>query len=92
MMNIYEIKSVEELVDNLEGERVYNYNNIKGLNGIVYKSENGIETLRDSTLVYKNLVDEIKNVVPYADNDLKTKLDETSLSLKNLLKELLKYF
>ena len=56
------------------------------------KSENGIETLRDSTLVYKNLVDEIKNVVPYADNDLKTKLDETSLSLKNLLKELLKYF
>lgn len=56
------------------------------------KSENGIETLRDSTLVYKNLVDEIKNVVPYADNDLKSKLDETSLSLKNLLKELLKYF
>ncbi len=56
------------------------------------KSENGIETLRDSTLVYMNLVDEIKNVVPYADNDLKSKLDETSLSLKNLLKELLKYF
>ena len=56
------------------------------------KSENGIETLRDSTLVYMNLKDEIKNVVPYADNDLKSKLDETSLSLKNLLKELLKYF
>lgn len=37
------VAQLAELVDNLEGEWVNNYNNINGLNGTIYKSENGNE-------------------------------------------------
>ena len=37
------VAQLEELVDNLESKWVNNYNNINGLNGTIYKSENGNE-------------------------------------------------
>ena len=37
------LKQLEEITDNLESEWVNNYNNIKGLNGTIFKSENGNE-------------------------------------------------
>ena len=37
------VAQLEELIDNLESKWVNNYNNINGLNGTIFKGENGNE-------------------------------------------------
>ena len=55
------------------------------------KIKNGIEELKEKTIDYIKLIDELQIAVPYADSELKSKLYKTSLSLNELLETLQKY-
>lgn len=52
----------------------------------------GIGELRDKTVDYIKLLDELQIAVPYAESELKSKLYKTSLSVNELLKELQNYY
>lgn len=52
----------------------------------------GISELKDKTVDYIKLIDELQIAVPYAESELKSKLYKTSLSVNDLLKELQNYY
>ena len=51
----------------------------------------GISELKERTIDYIKLVDELQIAVPYADIELKSKLYKSSLSLNELLETLQNY-